>query len=187
MMNGKGILAVAIILMCVGFGGVINEVTSEAPTRTPRPPSTVVAPALPSALPSPVAPPPEFEEYVYMDVLTGFLEIDGDTSQELGLLMGNPQILDDDWRFEVAFQVALRRILYEEVKAIDPPSSLSNYHNKYVESLYHYDKAGDLLLQGIDELDPDLLEEAGVEMEIGLQLMEEAGLLLDEFIESRGY
>lgn len=187
MMNGKGILAVAIILMCVGFGGVIYTVTSEAPAQTaPRPPSTVVAPVTPATPATTVTTPTlTTEEQVYLEVMLGLTELSLDVSDELRILMGNPQVSDDDWRFEVVIQVSMVRILYAEAKAIDPPSSFSSYHRIYVQSLYHWDKSCDLLLQGIDELDPDLIDEANTELEISTQLMEESTLLLDEFFESR--
>lgn len=184
MMNGKGILAVAIILMCVGFGGVIYEVTSEAPAPRPtRPPVETVAP--PSE-PTITTPPPTLttEEQVYLEVMQGLNEIVYDTNLSLSLLLEDPQILDDYWRMEVAIQTSMMRLLYEEIKEIEPPSSLSSFHAKYVESLYHYDKSCDLLVQGIDELDLDLIDEAGEEMEIATQFMEEATQLMTEFVES---
>ena len=181
-MNGRGTLAIAIILMCVGFGGVIYEATSEAPTRTPRPPSAVVVP--PVTPPVTTTPTLTTEEQVYLETMIGLNELSADVSYEIGILLENPQIFDDDWRFEVALQLSMVRILYEEAEAIEPPSSLSPYHTKYVQSLYRYDKSCDLLVQGIDELDLDILEEAIEEIDIALQLMEEAMLLLDEFVES---
>jgi len=64
-MNGKGILIVAIILMCVGFGNVIHYAVTaeEEPTRPsfPSPEATPAPSPAPAAAPSPT---PTFEPIV---------------------------------------------------------------------------------------------------------------------------
>lgn len=53
-MNGKGFLVIGIILMCVGFGGVINSVATgqgETPARVVSPPVTL--PSEPIVKPEP--------------------------------------------------------------------------------------------------------------------------------------
>jgi len=146
-MNGKGFLVVGIILMCVGFGGVIYEVISQAPAQPPRTPSPVVAPPVaPASEPTVTTPTLTTGEQVYLETMLEHSDIVADTVFAVGFLLENPQYFDDDWRLEVAVHISMMRLLYEEVKVIDPPSSLSNFHSKYVKAMYHGNKSCDLLV-----------------------------------------
>lgn len=66
---------------------------------------------------------------------------------------------------------------------LEPPESMAHIHYKYVEGMQHFNTMTELLARGIDESDPDLLNEAIVEMETGAQLMDEATKLMEEFTE----
>jgi len=100
---------------------------------------------------------------------------------ELGSLMSNPQIGNDDWTLKVAAQLATIRVLYDEAMEIEPPSSMTDIHYKYVQAMKHYETATHLIAQGIDELDADLINQAVAELETGNQLINEATELTQEF------
>ena len=171
---GKGYLIAGIILMCVGFGNVIYHSISPPETPAPtRPPSEVTpAPQLTSS------------EITYAVTIADHAYKVSDAMYNLSDLMENPQIGDDEWTFEVAVEIATIRLLYDEAMDIDPPSSMSNIHNKYVQAMHHLDKASGYLTQGIDELDPDLINQSIEELIISGQLLDEATQLIDEFTEA---
>lgn len=108
----------------------------------------------------------------------------GQALTELGELMSNPQMGDDEWRLDVAVQLVTIRALYGEATEIDPPSSMTNIHYKYLQAMKHYATATDLIAEGIDELDANLIDQATTEMNMALQLTNEATKLMEEFTET---
>lgn len=104
---------------------------------------------------------------------------------ELGDLMQNPQIGDDKWTLMVAAQIVTIRALYDEAMGINPPSSMTHIHYKYVQAMKHFESSTHLLTQGVDELNAELLDQATTELLTGSQLINEATKLMEEFTETR--
>jgi len=100
-------------------------------------------------------------------------------------LLEEPQIENDEWRMDVDTQLAILRPLYDEAFEIEPPSSMAHIHDKYAQAMYHFDMSTDLIDEGIDTLNADLLNEAISDMELGIENMEETTRLMDDFIAAR--
>jgi hypothetical protein len=104
---------------------------------------------------------------------------------KLGDLCQNYQLGDDEWALDVATQLAIIRLVYDEAMAMSPPSSMAEIHYKYTQGLEHYNTMTELLAQGIDELDADLIGQATTEMYIGKDYIDEAANLMNDFTESK--
>lgn len=104
---------------------------------------------------------------------------------QLGQLMQSSQYGTEDWVLETATRLATIWTSCNKTMELEPPDSMAHIHFKYVQGMKHFDTMTELLARGIDESDPDLLNEAIVEMEIGVQLMDEANKLMEEFTEER--
>ena len=178
-MNGRGLLVIAIILMCVGFGGVIHWVATgqgETSAKVASPPPSVTMPTV-STKPSLTS-----AEQTYLTYIEGHADGMSYALGELGRLLQDPQIFDDDWKIEVVIYMALIQFGYEEAQAADCPSSMSHIHSKYIQGLSHLNTAMDLIAEGIDYLDVDSLNRATTEMTTGGVLIEEAARLKTEFV-----
>ena len=178
-MNGRGFLVIGIILMCVGFGGVIRSVATgqeETSAKVASPPPSATMPT------EPTKPSLTSAEQAYMTYIEGHANAMSYALGELGRLLQDSQIFDDEWIIEAATYMALIQFGYEEAQAADCPSSMLHIHSKYVQGLSHFNTAMDLLAEGIDYLDMDSLERAITEMDIGTGLIEEATQLTTEFI-----
>jgi hypothetical protein len=121
------------------------------------------------------------DEQAYAITIANHADILSETFTELAGLMANPQLGDDEWTLNVATQLAIIRLLYDEAIEVTPPSSMANIHQKYVQAMSHYEAATHLIAQGIDELDPSLIDQATEELLRGGQLINEATQLIDEF------
>jgi len=108
-----------------------------------------------------------------------------DTMDNLAELFSDFQIGDDAWTIQVAAQLVTIQMLYDEVLEIEPPSSMTHIHNKYMQAMKHYETATHLIPQGIDRLDTDLINQATAEILTGVQLVDEATSLLEIFLEER--
>jgi len=119
---------------------------------------------------------------------TTFLDHGNRYTEELGILGGllvEAEIENEEWRADVDTQIATLGLLYDEALEIEPPSSMTHIHDKYLQAMYHFDTAMDLLTEGIDTENPDLLDEAVLEIELGNEDFEECTTLYDDFIAAR--
>jgi len=103
---------------------------------------------------------------------------------DLGDLLMNPQIGYDEWTIDVAIQITIIRLLYEEAQEIEPPGSMADIHDSYMQAMWHYNRSMDLLVEGIDTLDTNLLDLATSEIEMGTMFIYEATELLSDFTEA---
>ena len=103
----------------------------------------------------------------------------------LGDLMANPQFLDDEWILDVAIEITIIRLLCEEAQEIEPPNSMADIHYKYMQAMWHYDRSMDLIVEGIDTLNADLIYQATSEMEAGGEYINEVTEMLSDFIAAR--
>lgn len=97
-----------------------------------------------------------------------------------GDLMGDPQIFTDAWMIDVAVELVTWDSTYDEAMAITPPSRFAEFHAVYVEALGNVSEAGDLFAQGIDNFDPELINQAAEKLNRGTVLLEEAARMLNE-------
>jgi hypothetical protein len=104
---------------------------------------------------------------------------------ELSDLMGEPQIGNDEWIIDVAIQLTAIRLLYDEALDIEPPSSMAHIHYKYQQAMYHFDRSVDLIAEGTDTLNTNLLDQAISELELGNDYIEETTRLTYDFIAAR--
>ncbi len=75
--------------------------------------------------------------------------------------------------------------LYNKAIKLEAPDSLSGIHDKYLQSMTHYDNATQLITEGMDTFNIDMLHEAEIEIKTCTQLIKEANKLIDEFLETR--
>jgi len=104
---------------------------------------------------------------------------------ELSALMANPQIGYDEWTIDVAIQITIIRLLYDEAQEIEPPNSMAAIHYNYMQAMWHYDRSMDLIVEGTDTLNANLISQATSELELGGDYIEEAIRLLSDFIAAR--
>ena len=155
----------------------------------PPPPAGYTYDLPPEPIPTPEPVPTEqpaltSAERAYASAIVEQADTIGKALSELGELLQNPQIGNDEWTLQVATQIVIIRGVYDEAMELTPPTSMAEIHLKYTQALKHFNDSTYLLTQGIDELDPSLLEEATTEMEIGTQLINEATQLTLEFNET---
>ena len=159
----KVIIALIVLMVIVAGVGLYLGANESAPATTPT-----------------MTP----EEQTYRITIENRAAICGQAINALSELMTNLQIGDAQWTFNVAVQLALIQAVYDEAIAIDPPSSMAHIHDKYVQAVEHYETATQLIKQGIDEVNVNLIEQATVELftGTGTQLLTESIELLNEFI-----
>lgn len=156
-------------LVVIGvFIGVIIAITSSSES----PPSTS----------PPTAPTITASEQAYANTIADHSMRVGEAFNEFSNLMSNPQIGDEEWTIKAATQLVIIQALYDEAMEIDPPSSMAHIHYKYVQAMQHYDTATDLIAEGIDTLNIDLINQAVAEIDLGNQLVSEATQLTNEFL-----
>jgi hypothetical protein len=135
-----------------------------------------VAICTPTELPSLTA-----SEQNYCTTIVDHSSTVGEAMDNLRDLMGNAQIGDDEWTLDVATQLTIIRQGYDEALEIEPPSSMADIHYHYTQAMWHYDKATDLIAEGIDTINADLINQAGSEIEAGTEYINEATKLLSDF------
>jgi len=99
----------------------------------------------------------------------------------LNVLMTNPLIGYDEWTIDVATEVTVIRLLYVEAQEIEPPSSMAHIHDNYMQAMWHFNRATDFLVEGIDTLNADLLNQAASELLTGAEYMDEAAEQTEDF------
>ena len=132
----------------------------------------------------PSTPPATASEQAYAATIAEHASKVSTAMYELSSFMSDPQIGNDEWTLKVAVQLAAIRVLYDEAMEIEPPTSMTDIHYKYVQAMKHYETATHLLAEGIDKLDATLINQATAELETGTQLLNEATELTGEFIEA---
>ena len=166
-------LAGIIVACIIGIIVVVAVATSGEPTSTPP-----VTPPTPTPLTT--------SEQVYATTIADHSNKVSNAMYELSNLMSNPQIGNDEWTLKVASQLAAIRVLYDEAMEVEPPSSMTDIHYKYVQAMKHFETATHLIAEGVDTRDANLLNQATTELTTGNQLINEATNLLEEFKEAHG-
>ena len=102
-------------------------------------------------------------------------------------LVRNPQIFDDDWIWDLAIELTVIELLYDEALEMEPPSSMAAIHYKYTQAMSHLDNYVDLVTEGIGALDADLLEQATSELEVATEYIVETTELMEDFLAAHSY
>jgi hypothetical protein len=126
------------------------------------------------------------EERAYLDEMGPILTTVGESLTRFGELSQDPQLLDEDWVFEVALQFVVWRSSYQEVLALQPPPAFADIHSLYVEALRLIDEASYDISVGLDTGDDTRLNQALPKMEQANDLIDLASVLLDELVAQRG-
>jgi hypothetical protein len=129
------------------------------------------------------------EEMVYASQVTEILIDVAGASGRLGELFTNfepADYFDLNWQIDVAAQIVILQSSYDTALTIVPPPAFAEMHNYFLSSLENYDQAGDLLIYGIDNLDPTALEQAAILIESAAADIATANALLDQIREERG-
>ena len=105
----------------------------------------------------------------------------GDALIKLGDQMQNYEPDSDEWIIKTAAQIVIVQSAYEEAKEFNPPASMDEIHDKYIEALSHFDQATRLLTEAIDNVDVTSLEQSMEELEAGNVLILEATEMINNF------
>jgi len=130
----------------------------------------------------PEAPSLTASEQNYVATLLDHTERLSDISGNLANLVKNPQILDYEWRLALAIELTKIDALYDEALEIEPPSSMVAIHYKYTQTMSHLHNYVDLMTEGIDTLDADLINQATSELELASEYITEATELAEDFV-----
>jgi hypothetical protein len=112
----------------------------------------------------------------------------GGAFERLSDLTGNftpSDLADDQWILDVATQLAIMKVSYEDIQKLTPPPSMEYLHSLLVQGLALYAQAADDLATGIDTLDPALIEQAAAEMNQGSGYIQQATAELDRLRQER--
>jgi len=173
-----------IIIFVASFLVLIIAIVGIVALSDESPPSAgTAAPATTTPTQSPAITPAEQD---YLNTIVTQATATGNALSQLGTLFENYQFGDDEWTIQVAVQLAIIRVGYEEAIALSPPSSLVAIHNTYTQALSHYNAATYLIADGVDALDASLLDQALAELETGNQLIDQVTAMMDDFETSHG-
>ena len=75
--------------------------------------------------------------------------------------------IDDEWRKKVVLVLAIMRLTNDNVRALDPPEVFVDRQGYLLIAAAHYDKAIDLCLESIDNVDADKLNQSIEEFGLG--------------------
>ena len=87
---------------------------------------------------------------------------------------------DGEWCDSMKENCVEMRELCNEAREIDPPESMEENHEQYLEALEHFEAGIDLLEAAIDEGDEDKIAQSEAEMQEGAEALEEFVEMMDE-------
>lgn len=105
----------------------------------------------------------------------------GNKMTALGSYLQNPKLTDATWVNNLKSQLYSIRSDINEIRAISPPPAMSTIHSKYVSGMNRIYKSTDLILSGLDTMNPDYLNQAVDEMNYGSSDITEAGTMLQQY------
>lgn len=169
--------AILLLVVLVACGGTS---TTEAPAESPAAAeaSTEPSPSVEASTePSPSA---EADSAVadYRAAIVDQSKQLTDSLTHFTELSGAPDLFNDDWRLNVAYEWATWRTLNEEVKALTPPPGYEAFHEKYVAALGKLDEASHDGANGLDNLDPELIGAGTAKVVEASNLIKEATALI---------
>ncbi len=165
-----GIIVACVLGIIIVIAIAISGGETPAPVTAPEEPTTTITAS----------------EQAYATAIVEHSSKVSTAMSELSGLASEWQIGDDEWTFNVAIQLTTIRLLYDEAMEIEPPSSMADIHYKYVQAMQHFDTAVDLIIEGVDTLDADLINQATAEINSGTLFINEATRLTEEFFATKG-
>lgn len=152
------------------------------PTATPTPTVTPTATRTPTAPPTGFTPTPAEQSYfvqmatilaAYSDTLRIFSE------QMTAASTNHLLLLNDAWILKTAAALVAVRLHNEDLRALTAPPRLSAVHAELLVAADHYDRFVTLMIEGIDDFDPDKVAQANVALLAGNAAINRADALLD--------
>lgn len=171
---GGPVAAVVILIIIISVAGsagggedgdgeqVAGQPTEAAPDDTGTQEPADQETAEPTQPPEPTQGLPELTtaECTYLNTFGDQLETIGSAMAEFGDLFAAPELFSDEWIIDVAIQLAILRLAYDDATALDPPQSLAAVHGSYISAITKLNDATFLIAEGIDNIDADSINEA---------------------------
>lgn len=103
-----------------------------------------------------------------------------ETFGEQMLATGNDPslILDEQWRLKMATALATWNILGNQMRAIKPPARYVAMHNEILSAAAHYERAGTLIVSGLDQFDGDKIDQGNTAAILGSEALGRAVIQL---------
>lgn len=114
-------------------------------------------PAPPTSTPPPV----DNERAEYLAKVGGQGDMLVNGMSQLGVLLGDANFADQDWRLQVAVSMGMMRAAHETLSGITPPADLESLHLRITDATEDCNDATVMLARGLDNIDPALINEAG--------------------------
>lgn len=157
------------------------SVTSEQPA---------VAQIVPTAVPTAAAPAMQqglsADEQAYIDAVMPIISTMSDSLGTFSELSQNPQFGDDDWTLNVAAQLAVWRVSYDNANAIVPPPTFVDLHSLLLESLRLYSEASYDIATGLDNFNVAAMEAGANKMLMASDYLDQANDELNRIRQERG-
>jgi hypothetical protein len=152
------------------------------PTPTPAPTATPVPTATPTPVPPTPTPEPALtaEEEAYIEAVVAQSEVMAESLTRLGELLQEPQFFNETWEINVAVELVLIRMVYEETTELHVPPKFAEVHDLYLQGMSLFNEMTYDLAYGIDYLDAGRIEVASQKMIEGTGYIIQATEKLDE-------
>jgi len=128
----------------------------------------------PTPIPTAESEPTVVDDDEYLDaaqaVLTGLIDLANDAADVLDRADANSEA----WRAEAREALEGLRAHHRDAESLTPPSHLVETHETLLAATERLARAAELLADGIDNFDPDILEAAAAEILQGFVAIEEA-------------
>jgi len=172
-------------VLCIGGYVIISserayEQAIALPTSTPKPTATWTPTTRPTLTPTPVGPPPEV--YAYLVETEDKIGEMYDSLEEIGKLMQNARLSDDDWKLAIVVEIVWVQGKHEELVGMDVPMEMVEYHNAILDATGDYSLAMDYMMSGIDNLDTADMDMSMQLIESGTKKFEKVTKMLDEYL-----
>ena len=153
------ILSLLLLATIAGCGS--DEPTQQPPTATPSASSEPNTAASPAATPTC----PTLAQATYFlalsEIQTGVADAFADLGETFALAGEEPLLVfDDDWRLNVAITLTTMNLAAEQIRTLTPPPGLDDLHALQLQIADQLQIVTSSSVQGIDEVDAALLDEA---------------------------
>ncbi len=151
------------------------------PTVTPIPPTATSIP--PTATPG-ISP----QERAYALEIIELLEEYADLSDKISVLQDQASkdtalFSDERWLQDVSIIVAAMQRCGQRIRELVPPVRFEEAHQDLVEATRHHDHANALFMQGVEELNPDKVLQALLELKLANQYMARSNVKLKPLLQ----
>ncbi len=126
------------------------------------------------------------EEKIYINTVQAIAASCVVPMQVLGQLLQQYQPFNDEWVLSTSLEIYNIKMAAEDARTVNPPGSMIHIHEKFMLGMESFDDAMDLLVVGIDDVDANKIDQAGIMMEAGADYISEASELLISFKSAHG-